>query len=1072
MIKNIFYKSLYIILFTFFGSSTVFASHIVGGEIYYKCLGNNQYEVTMEIYRDCFFGNPNAYFDDPAVLGLFDTDNELVQHINIKPMGDDTLPPRVSNECLFVPGDICVHTTRYRDTITIPDIQGGFTLSYQRCCRNETISNIIDPDDTGATFSVVITEKSIQECNSSPVFNDYPPVYICINEPIDWDHGATDPDGDSIVYSLCTPFTGLTRTIPERTPNQFIISALAEEFTPPYDTIVWQEGFGLDNILGSENKLRIDSQTGFITGVPQQYGQYVVGICMSEYRNGELLSVVRRDFQYNVGDCEKVTASISNDTVQCENNTVEFINTSIRANDYTWKFYDINGNLESTSNVENPVIDYVDTGKYKVTLIAEPFTACVDSVNFTMFLKEKTIDADFNAFTLACSDEARVSVENITTDPVSPIASYEWSLNADAPFSSEVSPEFIVPNDGNEANLKLVAISTDGCTDTLIKALDITHFDENSIQDTFALCSENSIVLSPTQLPADRYDFSWSPMNGLSATDIPNPTATPTENTSYSLTVTDTTNNCMNTFNVYVAVPNASFESNINLSYEECQGEDLAIKLIDNSVGGSLTLNGNRTWTLADGSRSTEREISMNVKAGEPIFAILSVQSAEGCTAIDTLNTQANSLELNVENFYETCQGDQVEVRFKGTSVTDGFNIVNRNWVFSNGETSTTQEPIILLPVGESITAELTALTAEGCIAKSETPFGIRSLNAVPLSGEMIACNGVGVNLNPNANPNLQYTWSPSVGLDDPNAANPEATVEEDMLYTVTIADPELTGCTITDEVSLLRESGSVTPMFDFDLNDCEKDITISFEDMSVPEGVNIEGWNWVFSNGTTSAEQNPSLTLSESQELDVELRVLTDEGCFHSFSENDINIRSTNISDLSISSSLTDIVQGDSVFLFAATSQPNVTYTWVPENLLENNTVSNPLFVAELGDHDFVVNITDENGCTEKASLRLEVDPNNSCVEPNIFVPTGFTPNGDDDNPELFVYGQDITEMEFVIYSRWGQEVFKTTDQNVGWDGTFGGEELSPDVYGYHLRAVCSSGNVYIKKGNVSILR
>ena len=123
---------------------------------------------------------------------------------------DDTLNEVVFKNCGIVGGDVCVHTTTYKDTIELPFIAGGYILAYQRCCRNKTILNIVDPENTGATYTVHITEEALLACNSSPVLSPYPPIYICGNQPIEFNLAAKDAEGDSLVYSLCNPNTGAT----------------------------------------------------------------------------------------------------------------------------------------------------------------------------------------------------------------------------------------------------------------------------------------------------------------------------------------------------------------------------------------------------------------------------------------------------------------------------------------------------------------------------------------------------------------------------------------------------------------------------------------------------------------------------------------------------------------------------------------------------------------------------------------------------------------------------------------------------------------------------------------------
>ena len=161
-------------------SKPLYATHIVGGEMNYTCLGNDQYEITLTIFRDCFNGDPNAWFDDPASIGVFNSDNVLLQQILIPLMGNDTLQPVLENPCLVIPPDVCVHTTVYRTVVELPPIIGGYQLAYQRCCRNRTIVNIIDPLASGATYGVTISEKALLECNSNPKFKEWPPnLYLC-----------------------------------------------------------------------------------------------------------------------------------------------------------------------------------------------------------------------------------------------------------------------------------------------------------------------------------------------------------------------------------------------------------------------------------------------------------------------------------------------------------------------------------------------------------------------------------------------------------------------------------------------------------------------------------------------------------------------------------------------------------------------------------------------------------------------------------------------------------------------------------------------------------------------------
>lgn len=92
--------------------------------------------------------------------------------------------------------------------------------------------------------------------------------------------------------------------------------------------------------MGGSPVVSINPTTGLITGTPIVQGQYVVGVCVSEYRNGILLSKVFRDFQFNVARCDPtVVAEVESDEVvnnqqfvinSCGNNTISFVNESFQ----------------------------------------------------------------------------------------------------------------------------------------------------------------------------------------------------------------------------------------------------------------------------------------------------------------------------------------------------------------------------------------------------------------------------------------------------------------------------------------------------------------------------------------------------------------------------------------------------------------------------------------------------------------------------------------------------------------------------------------------------------------------
>lgn len=92
--------------------------------------------------------------------------------------------------------------------------------------------------------------------------------------------------------------------------------------------------------------------------------------------------------------------------------------------------------------------------------------------------------------------------------------------------------------------------------------------------------------------------------------------------------------------------------------------------------------------------------------------------------------------------------------------------------------------------------------------------------------------------------------------------------------------------------------------------------------------------------------------------------------------------------------------------------------------------------------------------------------------VVPAVFVPNVFSPNGDGNNDVLHVHGKGIAEMQFIIYDRWGEKVFESTDVNTGWDGGLNGKPMNSAVFVYILKGTFVSGDTFSKKGNITLLR
>jgi len=110
---------------------------------------------------------------------------------------------------------------------------------------------------------------------------------------------------------------------------------------------------------------------------------------------------------------------------------------------------------------------------------------------------------------------------------------------------------------------------------------------------------------------------------------------------------------------------------------------------------------------------------------------------------------------------------------------------------------------------------------------------------------------------------------------------------------------------------------------------------------------------------------------------------------------------------------------------------------------------------------------VTNQSGCTDTVCHDVP-----AVINPLLDVPNAFTPGRFGQNAIIKVVGFGITRMDWRIYNRWGQLVFRSNDPYFGWDGTYKGQVQPMDVYGYTLEAEYSDGTHATKKGDITLIR
>lgn len=387
-------------------------------------------------------------------------------------------------------------------------------------------------------------------------------------------------------------------------------------------------------------------------------------------------------------------------------------------------------------------------------------------------------------------------------------------------------------------------------------------------------------------------------------------------------------------------------------------------------------------------------------------------------------------------------------------------------WDFGNGQgTSTEYSPTITYTNPGNYVVRLT-VTDSVCLLTDTALINITVLPEIQLavSNDTILCSPLPLTFTANSNGTADYfIWSSNSQFTD----TLNATVADSVMNVTPGATTTYyvragnSACSEIDSVTVYFIGGSLSLSGTDSI--CLNEPTTLTALIQIPNVTFNYMWS-PMSILTTTGQQNVVIANPPTSQW-VYVNADGSNGCFDSDS---IYITVGTISGtISAQANPEYVVPGGSSTLTALPS--GYSYAWSPQTGLSNPYGQITQAIPEQTTL-YTVNVTD-GICTKSASVLVNV-LEVVCDRTYVYIPNAFSPNGDLENDVLYVRSAIATKILFRIFDRWGEMVFETTDQNIGWDGTFRGKLLKPDTYDYYLEATCVQGEQKIIKGNVTLIR
>jgi gliding motility-associated-like protein len=276
-----------------FGSIKVSASHLAGADLSYKPVPGQPltYTVRLSVYRDCngvnlSFSTMDICYSSSS-LGIANSITANFISLNVMNPG---VCVTTSSACTGFNGDLEEYI--FEGVVTLPQSAPDWIFSWENCCRS--VAGNLTGTGAQTLFVSALLNNSTVSSNSSPDFHEILFTRFCVGSSYNYDQGAYEADGDSVVFKLvsaegnggaCPPF-------PQNT-----------QYVSPYSAIY---------PVSSSTPFIIDPLSGNINFTPNilQYG--VICVLAEEYRNQVLIGSVKRDFMISVvGQCNPVLPSFN-----------------------------------------------------------------------------------------------------------------------------------------------------------------------------------------------------------------------------------------------------------------------------------------------------------------------------------------------------------------------------------------------------------------------------------------------------------------------------------------------------------------------------------------------------------------------------------------------------------------------------------------------------------------------------------------------------------------------------------------------------------------------------------------
>ena len=735
------------------------------------------------------------------------------------------------------------------------------------------------------------------------------------------------------------------------------------------------------------------------------------------------------------------------DSVSCPQKQIVFANTSTGPTlTYLWDFGD-----GTTSTQLNPSHQYITEGLFSVSLAIKDKYGCTDYSIRAGYIKIVNPVASFlMSDSITSCPPLVVTFTNTSANEIS----RSWDFgDGSGSLLNDPSHFYAFPG---VYNVTLTITSPGGCTDKKTKQIIV-----NGPQGSFTYT--NIVGCTPLQTnfkatTKDNLSFIWDFNDGTTVVTkdsilshvytnpgiyLPKMILIDARGCEVPITGSDT---------IIVYGVEANFTASTTTVCDSGM-----VRFTDNSVSNDLITS--YSWNFGDGSISNQQHPVYSYKKSGSYSPKLIVTTQSGCKDSAIIAAQVkvvNSPEIVISATEGACV--PATLNFSAKVLVTDTSALTWNWNFGNGNTSSLQNPPAqVYTLANSYIVKLTVVNSSGCIAIADKTVQAYPLPDLRTNADSYICKGQSISLSVTGA--ASYSWTPAAKLSCTNCANPVAKPDSATQYV--IKGTSVNSCIAFDSVL-------VSVKYPFTLQVSKADSLCEGSSTRV-SARGTDTYMWSPSTGLNNVAlaqptANPSVTTN--------YRVIgTDDiGCFADTGY--VLIQVFPLPTVNAGEDKT-INVGQSLELIPDISSDVNKVVWSPTSGIFRNSYPG-ISIKPNESTEYTVEVSNPGSCMARDRISVYVLCNNT----NVFVPNTFSPNTDGINDILYPRGSGVFQIKvFRVFNRWGDVVFEKSNLNAndisaGWDGTYKGQKLLPDIFVYAMNVVCDNNTILTFKGNIALIR